>query len=260
MGWKDWLEHYERFADINGWLPTDYDAAKKFALKLEGEALQFFNMLPPQVKASYPAAIQAFNEHFGAVKTLNHTLLQQTPDESARSFTTRFKAAVRAAYGEDMLTNPKSFPWLFDTYCKAVLDKSAVMFVRMQKPRTRNEAYIALDSYIQDAQEYGMSTPYIPCNTLTKSDTPAALEISDSQPQQGDKTRKLPCRTFLGIPAPYRGYRGICWHCGEPNHMIRECEKAQVHFKLLKEKKQQQQAGQQTNLADQSTPVTQNFQ
>ena len=233
--WHDWRENFERYARACGVLLQGQMAAERLALCLEGEALQYFNMLSSSVKEDYQAAVKEMSNRFGCPGTLDLNKLKQRPGESANAFTTRFMAALRSAYGEEIIKNPISFSWIFDSYCSLIEDQNAVLHISMARPKSLPEACEALTQYLR----YRGRQPALAARLDHQSDLvePASGSLAGeealfSQPMRGNRRQRPRPRNFegenlkfKGQRLPYMGQSGVCWLCGsDDGHSFRDCE------------------------------------
>ena len=224
--WKDWIDNFHRYCRAQGFSDYDPEAADRLGLNCAGEALSFFNTLPLYVRRNYQRVLEAMEEEYGAVHGVDLQNMRKRPGEQARTFSTRFKSALRAFHGEQILNNPFTFKWIFDLYRQAIGDPQAIMYVSAMNPTTLQEACRALVNYEDASTRFGPQPTFTPrlnprapvyqCDTtppvldpplgpsLQELPLTPALMRAEAQKQRGK------IRTFQGVPAPYRGFSEIC--------------------------------------------------
>ena len=136
-------------------------------------------MLPLDIQSDYYRAVAALD-------------IKQNPGEHAKSFSTRFMANIRSAYGENVLSNPASFQFLFDTYCQSVLNREAVMYMIVARPQSLQDACNAYAYYSQQMARFSQQPAQASCSRETLDETVLATKQGQQDqrpPRPGAKPR-----------------------------------------------------------------------
>ena len=209
----DWLPSLERASTWNGWSVTE--KLMQLPGHLKGRALQEWSLLSLTVQQDYTAAIDALRSRLDstnrtvAAQDFRYSIQRQ--GESVADFIRRLEKAYQLAYGKDSL-NP------------AVRD--ALLYGQMY------------DGLAALQQRHQMKPPSEPLNRLRKTDT------GQTQSRRSNQETTSPSTQEQTTPSMTSETQVICYNCGKPGHMARNCRQ-----------RKQESRGRTPSKAGQQTPT-----
>lgn len=220
--WEAFHAQFELLADARRW--TARDKALQLALCLEGDALSCLLLLDPEQRRCYDALVGALKRRFG--KWSQPALLKnelrgkcRKPGESLRELANDIEGQVRRAYGH-MPADARS-ELATDLFVGAISPPDLRVQVQLQHPKSLQEALemaIERESLWGAAASggQGASSHAVRSASAAREEVPAwATEM----------TELLRAVTLQGPRGPRPGLQ-VCWGCGQPGHIRRDCPAA----------------------------------
>lgn len=241
--WDDWIDHFERIADVNEW-----DEAKKkkwLPARLTGRAATVYKRLPAATKADLDLTKEALEERFepASRKELYRAELQSRKKQRSEDWST---------YGEDLSRlAEKAYPTLaaeaqqrlaLNQYLTQLDNPQVAFGVKQNGPETVDKAVqltLELESYLP-VRGSSPKQPIAQIDAQNEEQQDVAAAITNSSyHQKGDdpvyqilqRLEKLETQLKSGKDGrrsrgpPRNGVRGpiMCHKCGKEGHIARGC-------------------------------------
>ena len=248
--WDDWIDHFERIADVNEW-----DGAKKLKwlpARLTGRAATVYKRLPAATKEDLKQTIKALEERFepASRKELYRAELQSRRKQKGEDW---------ATYGEELTRlAEKAYPALpseaqqrlaLNQYLVQLENAQVAFGVKQRGPETVDRAVqltLELESYLPArAHGPGQEIAQIGAHEEADPDVTAAVAHTSFRPKQRDPLQRIlqrldqietELKTVNGASrtkeggqrsrGPPRSYgKGpiVCHKCGKEGHIARGC-------------------------------------
>ena len=202
------------------------DKALQLALCLEGDALSCLLLLDADQRRCYDALVGALKRRFGtwSQPALVKNELRgkcRKPGESLRGLANDIESQVRRAYGH--LSADARSELATDLFVGAISPPDLRMQVQLQHPKSLQEALeaaIERESLQSAAASGGQEVS--PQAVRSASGCPAREEA----PAWATEMTELLRAVTLQRPSGPRPGPQVCWGCGQPGHIKRNCRAA----------------------------------
>ena len=218
----DWLPSLERASTWNRWSVTE--KLMQLPGHLKGRALQEWSLLSLTVQQDYTAAIDALRSRLDstnrtvAAQDFRYSIQRQ--GESVADFIRRLEKAYQLAYGKDSL-NPAVrdallYGQMYDGLRYNLMTGPAVSGAQNYRElcvaaKGEEHRLAALQ------QRHQMKPPSEPLNRLRKTDT------GQTQSRRSNQETTSPSTQEQTTPGMMSETQVICYNCGKPGHMARNC-------------------------------------
>ena len=226
--WEAFHAQFELLADARSW--TAEDKALQLALCLEGDALSCLLLLDPVQRRCYDALVGALKRRFGtwSQPALVKNELRgrcRKPGESLRGLANDVECQVRRAYGH-MSAEARS-ELATDLFVGAISPPDLRMQVQLQHPKSLQEALeaaIERESLWSAAAGGGQEAG--PHAVRSASECAAKEEVPAWATEMTELLRAVTLQTPRGPRSGPRSGPQVCWGCGRPGHIKRDCPAA----------------------------------
>ena len=222
--WEAFHAQFELLAVARRW--GSADKALQLALCLEGDALSCLLLLDPAQRQCYDDLVGALKRRFGTWSQpalLKNELRGRCrkPGESLRGLANDIEGQVRRAYSH-MPADARS-ELATDLFVGAISPPDLRVQVQLQHPKSLQEALEAAieRESLQSAAAGGGQGAGSHAVRAT-SGCPAREEVPA---WAAEMTELLRAVTLQGPRGPRPGPQ-VCWGCGQPGHILRECPAA----------------------------------
>lgn len=222
--WEAFHAQFELLADARRW--TAGDKALQLALCLEGDALSCLLLLDPVQRRCYDSLVGALKRRFGtwSQPALVKNELRgrcRKPGESLRGLANDVESQVRRAYGH-MSAEARS-ELATDLFVGAISPPDLRMQVQLQHPKSLQEALeAAIERESLWSVAAGAGQEAGPHAVRSTSECPAKEEV----PAWATEMTELLRAVTLQAPRGPRTGPQVCWGCGQPGHIKRDCPAA----------------------------------
>lgn len=218
----DWLPSLERASQWNNW--TEEERLMQFAGHLRGRALQEWNLLSDDEKATFDTAVKSLRSRIDAgskaVAAQDFRHLRQGDSESVSDLIRRLERTFRIAYGRDSMSTETRDALLYGQFQEALRyklmrapavsgsTKYQELCVAAKNEEKRLAELRKRQQYSKSSQQAEKPKPSGDAQKHTRSDrtTPApkpAVTTSNDRPTESRK----------------------CHYCKKAGHVIRDCRK-----------------------------------
>lgn len=222
--WEAFHAQFELLADARRW--TAEDKALQLALCLEGDALSCLLLLDSVQRRCYDALVGALQRRFG---TWSQPALVKNdlrgrcrkPGESLRGLANDVESQVRRAYGH-MSAEARS-ELATDLFVGAINPPDLRIQVQLQHPRSLQEA---LEAAIERESLWGVATGGGQEAGSHAVRSTSACPAKEVVPAWATEMTELLRAVTLQAPRGPRSGPQVCWGCGQPGHIRRDCPAA----------------------------------
>ncbi|KAJ8047868.1 hypothetical protein HOLleu_06988 [Holothuria leucospilota] len=243
--WRDYLQHFNSCAGVNGW--SDRDKCEFLAVRLGGQAQQFYVDLPDMTKLDFYSLTNAFANHFEPEAQASVIRAQlrgrvRKSGESLSALGASIRREVRRAYLG--LSSSAQDQLACDFLIDALPDREFRVLIRRFRPQTLEEAMtvaIELDAIekTEGMVRSGRSVSSVGTNLGGGNlhDVTPNLELSqrleriEAQLSYLMNSGNSPYRPNMQPSVsmhppgyhPFRPPGPTCWNCGMVGHMRAQC-------------------------------------
>ncbi len=238
--WEAYRTQFGLLAGLNKW--TDQEKAAYLAISLRGSALTVLTNLPEEQRSDYAALCAALENRFGNTRQveLNRARLRsrmKRREESLPELAEDVERLTRLAYPdavEQMITVLAK-----DQFIDSLPEEDMRLRIRQSRPANLRQALeiaLELESYIVASRRVKpVREVLLEGNSPGQEDAECSevemlcqLERCVKALQYRSRTQKER-RGGVNTQSPRTGAtrrRGVCWKCGEPGHIQRNCTKS----------------------------------
>ena len=234
--WEAYRTQFGLLAGLNKW--TDQEKAAHLAVSLQGTALTVLTNLPEEQRSDYGALCAALENRFGNTRQveLNRARLRnrmKRREESLPELAEDVERLTRLAYpdaGEQMITVLAK-----DQFIDSLPEEDMRLRIQQSWPATLRqalEAALELESYVVASKRIKPVREVLlegssPEEECSEAEMLCQLERCVKALQFRSRTQKN--RRNPVVQGPGTGFarrRRVCWKCGEPGHIQRNCTKS----------------------------------
>ena len=220
--WESFHAQFELLADARRW--GREDKALQLALCLEGDALSCLLLLDPAQRRCYDALVGALGRRFG--RWSQPTLLKnelrgrcRQPGDPLRGLANDIEGQVQRAYGH--LSVDARSELATDLFIGAISPPSLRVQVQLLHPKSLQDALEAAveresleRTVCRGVQEGGDHLVRLISGRPADEEAPAWAS---------EMTGLLRAMTLQDLPGSGPGPALVCWGCGKPGHIRRQC-------------------------------------
>ena len=236
--WEAYRTQFGLLAALNKW--NDQEKAAYLAISLRGSALTVLTNLPEEQRSDYGALSAALENRFGNTRQveLNRTHLRsrmKRREENLPELAEDIEQLTRLAYpgaAEEMITVLAK-----DQFIDALPEEDMRLRIRQSRPANLRQALgaaLELESYVVASRR----TKPVREVLLEESSSAAEDDCSEAEVlyQLERCVKALQFRSQAQKSGRNQGLRpgivrkrGVCWKCGEPGHIQRNCTKSDAN-------------------------------
>ena len=222
--WEAFHAQFELLADARRW--TAEDKALQLALCLEGDALSCLLLLDPVQRRCYDALVGALKRRFGtwSQPALVKNELRgrcRKPGESLRGLANDVESQVRRAYGH--MTAEARSELATDLFVGAISPPDLRMQVQLQHPKSLLEA---LEAAIERESLWSAAAGGGQEASSHAVRSAAGCPAKEEVPAWAAEMTELLRAVTVQVPRGPRAGPQVCWGCGQPGHIKRNCPAA----------------------------------
>ena len=221
--WEAFLAQFELLAQAEGW--SVEKKALQMALSLTDDALSCLLLLSPNDRRDYGALVGALQRRFG--QCLQPELLRnelsnrvRKPGEPLRVLANDVESLTRRAYAH-MPPSVQS-ELARDQFIRALAPAELRVQVQLLHPQTLQSA---LEMAVERENVWGMAGDGGACQNKSPPAVRAAegSHLMQEKPAWVSEVTELLRAVLLQTTRRLRPGPRVCWGCGQPGHLVREC-------------------------------------
>ena len=218
--WEAFHAQFELLAQAGKWCTEE--KALQLAMCLTGDALTSLLLLSPADRSDYDALVGALKRRFGLCSTaslLRSELCsrQRRPGELLRELANDIEGLVHRTYTH--MPPVIQSELARDHFLQALLPADLRIQTLLAHPRSLQEA-------LELATEREMlcaGTRDAAVDITTQVRAVRGAELSTAEPAWVEKLTQLLHATTLREERSPRPHSRVCWGCGQPGHLVRQC-------------------------------------
>lgn len=225
--WEAFHAQFELLARARGW--TKQEQALHLALCLVGDALQCLLLLSPEDRQDYDALVGALNRRFGQCiqpGLIKNELSNRSrrPGEPLRILANDIESLTRRAYCH--MPPEVQSELARDQFIRALSPTELRVQVQLEHPRSLQGA---LELAVEREIVWGVSGEGRRCEASPTARAAMGVDVAPDRPAWAAEVTELLRAVSLQTARNTRTGPKVCWGCGQPGHLLRQCPKA-LHF------------------------------
>lgn len=218
--WEAFHAQFELLAQAGRW--STAEKALQLAMSLTGDALTSLLLLSPNDRSDYNALVGALKRRFGlcsAASLLRSELCsrQRRSEEPLRDLANDIEGLVHRTYSH--MPPAIQGELARDYFLQALQPADLRVQTLLAHPKSLQEA-------LELATEREMlccGTKEAVCENTSKVRAAVGAELREAEPAWVEKLTQLVHATTLREEQSPRRRPRVCWGCGQPGHLVRQC-------------------------------------